>query len=390
LKQIGILELHYHVKYLYTKAKICKTKETNITIFTTKEIYEKLTTYLKNTSEYDFVLKEKDESINSFLKKVKKICDEKIDLLFINTVQKSILDLPHYIRLNPNCKMVLTIHTANAWFSTKPALDIKQIFRTVDTNLSSIIAKMFILPKFHAINVIYAPIKQFILEKGNYKKNVFTLPFGFFEGNIDPKPREKDDKILFVIPGQIEEHRREYDIVLDAFEKLYKKFNGKIVLYLLGYPVGSYGKRILKRCKKLEKNGYNLKYFDSYVPEKLYDETMKSIDIIILPIKIKSGSFGVIPEFYGTTKGSAAVFEGIQYGKPLVVPKKFNMMEELESSTLKYNDSKDLENVLTELIENRERLEKLKKEAYKNSKYFSLDPLQKYFTDEILNNIDNL
>ncbi|GAI85414.1 unnamed protein product, partial [marine sediment metagenome] len=80
MKQIGILELHYHVKYLYTKAKICKTKETNVTIFTTKEIYEKLTTYLKNTSEYDFVLKEKDESINSFLKKVKKICDEKIDL----------------------------------------------------------------------------------------------------------------------------------------------------------------------------------------------------------------------------------------------------------------------------------------------------------------------
>ena len=74
---------------------------------------------------------------------------------------------------------------------------------------------------------------------------------------------------------------------------------------------------------------------------------MKSIDIIILPIKIKSGSFGVIPEFYGTTKGSAAVFEGIQYGKPLVVPKKFNMIEELESSTLKYHYSKDLENYRT-------------------------------------------
>ena len=26
-----------------------------------------------------------------------------------------------------------------------------------------------------------------------------------------------------MIPGQIEEHRRDYDIVLDAFEKLYKK-----------------------------------------------------------------------------------------------------------------------------------------------------------------------
>ncbi len=66
------------------------------------------------------------------------------------------------------------------------------------------------------------------------------------------------------------------------------------------------------------------------------------------------------------------------------------MMKELQSSTLKYTTSKDLEHILTELIENRERLENLKKEAYKNSRYFSLDVLQKYFIKEILDKLDSL
>ena len=99
---------------------------------------------------------------------------------------------------------------------------------------------------------------------------------------------------------------------------------------------------------------------------------------------------GIIPEVYGITKGSSVVFEGIQYGKPLVVPEKFNMIKELKSSTLKYTGSKDLEKMLIEYIESREKLEELKREAYKNSKYFSLNVLQEYFINEILNKLDNL
>jgi len=79
LKNIGILEFHFHIKYLHTTMRICKTKNTNVTVFTTKEILTRIETYLDDKSKYEFVLKEDDESINSFLKRVKKICNEKID-----------------------------------------------------------------------------------------------------------------------------------------------------------------------------------------------------------------------------------------------------------------------------------------------------------------------
>ena len=66
------------------------------------------------------------------------------------------------------------------------------------------------------------------------------------------------------------------------------------------------------------------------------------------------------------------------------------MIKELKSSTIQYTSSKDLENKIIDLIERKEKLNRLKKEAEKNSKYFSLASLQKYFTNELLNRLDDL
>ena len=104
----------------------------------------------------------------------------------------------------------------------------------------------------------------------------------------------------------------------------------------------------------------------------------------------KSIGIGVIAEIYGKTKGTAAVYEAIQYAKPLVIPNDFNIITELESSTLKYTDVKDLENKLTKLILNKQKIEKLKEEANNNSKKFSIQVLQKYFIEEILEKLDEL
>lgn len=389
MKNIGILEVHCHIKFLHTIMKICKTKDTNVTVFTTKDLFSRLEKYLENKEDYNIVLKEDNEGINSFLKRVERICNEKIDLLLINTLQLSCFYLPRFFGFYPRSKTIMTVHTANAWLKQKPVFNLRKLIRTIDTNLSSFIASKFILPRFDAINVIYPPIKDYILEETNYNKKVFTLPFNFF-GETRKVEKKKNKKIQFVIPGQIEEHRRDYKVVLDAFEKLFNNFNEEIDLHLLGYPVGNYGKHILKRGKKMKKLGYNIFTFDTFVPEEKYDEIILNSDFIISPIKIKTRGMGEIQEIYGVTKASAVVFEAIQYAKPLVVPYKFNIIKELESSTLKYTDSEDLENILTEFIKNRKKLLDLEKSAIKNSKSYSLDVLQGYFVNEILNKLDSL
>lgn len=389
MKNIGILEFHCHVKYLYTLAKICKTKDTNVTIFTTKDLFSKVTTYIKNINDYEIILKDNDESLSDFFQRVEKICNEKIDLLFINTIQKTMLDFPLFFSFKPKCKMILTIHTANAWFYKKPSVDFKKIFRTVDTNISTFFGRKMILPKFNAVNVIYSPIKDFIVEKTPYSKPVFTFPFGFYD-KVAEKKTKKDDEIIFVVPGQVEEHRRDYDVVMDAFKNVFKKHGNKIKLYLLGYPVGVYGKRIHNRSEELKKQGYNIMFYDDFVPEDEYNDTMKNVDFLILPIKILSRGVGVTPEYYGTTKGSAAVFEAIQYARPMVVPDEFNMLSEMESSTLKYKNASDMADQINKLVENHDKIKSLQNEAYQNSEKFSLEKLQDYFVEEIIEKFDQI
>lgn len=389
MKEIGILEVHCHVKFLHTTMKICKTKDTNVTVFTTKYLFSRLEKYLENKEDYNVVLKKDNEGLNSFLKRVEKICNEKIDLLLINTLQVSCFYLPRFFGFHPRSKTIMTVHTANAWLKPKPVFKLRKLIRTIDTNLSSFIVSKIILPRFDAINVIYPPIKDYILEETNYNKKIFTLPFNFFDETREVDKKE-NKKIQFVIPGQIEEHRREYKVIIDAFEKLFNNFNEKIDLYLLGYPVGNYGKQILKRCKRMKKKGYNIFTFDTFVPEGEYNEIILKSDFIISPIKIKTRGMGEIQEIYGVTKGSAVVFEAIQYAKPLVVPYKFNIIKELKSSTLKYHDSNDLAKILIEFIDDRKKLLDFKTAALKNSKCFSLDILQEYFVKEILDKVDEL
>jgi hypothetical protein len=390
LKNIGILEFHCHIRYLYILSKICKTKQTNVTIFTNKDLLSKLKTYLKNLSDYEIVVKEEKESIKSFLKRVEKICNEKIDLLFINTFQLTLFYLPRYISFNPKCKTVFTIHVVNAWLKPKPVFDFKQILKSIDTNLSSFIGPKLLLPRYSAANVVYPTLKDYISKETDYKKPVFTIPFGCFDHETFEDDNTKEGKIKFVITGQIEEHRRDYDMILDAFENIFPKYNNQIELILLGYPVGPYGANIIKRCKNLKDKNYNITYFDSFVPEKEYNELMKKVDFIILPIKIKSKSFGIIPEYYGITKGNAGIFEGIQYAKPMIIPADFNMVDELKSSTFFFKDSKNLEETIEKLIENKEKIKELKQTAYNNSKHFSVNILQSYFEKEILNKLDEL
>jgi len=390
VKNIAILETHFHVKFLYTMMRICNTKYTNVTVFTTKKIYSRIKTYLDGKSKYEIILKKDNESLSSFLKRVEKICNENIDLLLVNTIQMSLLNIPPYLNLKPNTKMILTIHIVNHWLKAKFAFGIKNIARVIDTNISIFFIRRFILPKFNAINVIYPPIKDYIKKNTNYNKKVFTLPFNFYDKSKIVEKSEMNSKIRFILPGLIETYRRNYDLALDVFEKLFEKYGKIISLNVLGKPVGKEGYRIIERCEKLRKKGYDISFSKEFIPEEDYDRFSRESDIIFSPLNVVTKRNTGIIEIYGKTEGSALPFEAIQYCKPLIVPQEFNVINEMKSSTLKYKSTDDLEKIIIELIENKDKLKNLKKEAKRNSEKFSLGILQKYFKAEILNKLDIL
>jgi hypothetical protein len=223
-----------------------------------------------------------------------------------------------------------------------------------------------------------------------YSRDVFTLPFTFYDKNKSRSIDKQDKKIKFVVAGAIEKQRRDYDLALDTFEKLFNKFPKDLSLCLLGGPIGSYGQQIIRRCKKMRKRGHDIQFFEEFVPEETFSKILMESTVIFSPTRLETRGLGVIKEIYGISKASGVLSEAIQHGKPSIVPSELNIMKELRSSTLKYDSKEKLENIIENLIADRKKLEDIKKEGCKNSKKFSLDVLQKYFTNEILNKIENL
>ncbi|RLF27778.1 MAG: hypothetical protein DRN05_05185 [Thermoplasmata archaeon] len=388
--EIGILEIQRHIPILYTFSKICKTKNTNITIFTTKKLFQRLEAYLENKKQhyFDLVLKNKWESNYSYLRRVQQICNQKIDLLFVNTIHETTLDLINYLGFNPKSKKILTIHHANAWFKPHLVLNIKNMIRTIDTNLSSALISKFILPKFDAINVIYPPLKDYIKKTG-YNREIFTLPTSIYENNSSGSLHKKttyygDKKLCIVIPGLIQRHRKNLDGIPMVFEKLFRRYDKKLELHILGMPIGRYGKKIQEEFKKIREKGHSITLYKHFIPDKIFDETLMKSDIILAPIRIKTRADNEITETYGITVGSGIVYNAVRYARPIIVPAEFNMISELKTSTLTYNSLEELTHILEDLITNPQKLKLLKEEALKNSKKFSLQKMQQYFEKNIL------
>ena len=204
---------------------------------------------------------------------------DKLDLLFVNTIRPLPWDMYKWFRFKPKCKTILTTHEINTDFKTM----------------------RFIIKKFDAISVPLKTMKEQIEKKFNGK--IFTLPFMLHE-KVYPNTNN-----MIVVPGKIEDFRRDYSII---FKNMLKSEHW----CFLGEPIGIYGHKVMLECINRNDYGYNIKYFSSFVPKKLYEDILKGSKIIYAPLKNPTkGHNGLFKEYYGKTKACGAMFEAIKYGK---------------------------------------------------------------------------
>ncbi|MCL1891096.1 MAG: hypothetical protein FWG00_03640 [Coriobacteriia bacterium] len=199
-------------------------------------------------------------------------------------------------------------------------------------------------------------------------KKVHEFPIVFHEAKEKPKPKNKD-MFTFVIPGVVQETRRNYGMVLEAFSNLSKHYD-KLNLVLLG-PTEPYGKDIAEKCKTLKENGFAVQFYESFVPAEIYREIMQDADYILGPMNVHYQS-ATMDETYGVTKATGITTNMVEYTKPGIVPDDLQMPERLASSTLYYQSSKQLEELVVSLLD-RKVADDLAAKALENSRKYSLD-----------------
>jgi hypothetical protein len=280
MKRIGVMEYHYHWDYFRDLIDMLSSDETNIIAFADKGEIQ--------TSKF-----------------IKSIDTSSLDLLFVNTIQGTMKDVIHWFRFKPKCKCILTLHNVNSTLN-KPTIDIKRPLRTLDTIMTYLAMKYVVLPKFDAVVALTQNVKDYIINNGLYDKPIFVIPFKYHEKIYT------NTSAGFVVPGQIEAHRRDYDALLE-------NINIKHQWVLLGKPVGKYGKRIIEKVKKLV-DGYNYKitYFTERVPDDVYADYLQRAEALVNPTVKESHGYGTTKEIYGQTKTIGVYWDAIKYGKKYI------------------------------------------------------------------------
>lgn len=260
------------------------------------------------------------------------------DYVLLNTVYSHFDNVVDWLKgLNYN-KSVLTIHNVNYWF--KMGTRFKLFSRPRSKSHAQMLS---LIDNVDALLMLSDNIKEYALKAYNVKKRIIVFPYSVNE-NIKVTHSE-NDKTTIVIPGIIEKGRKDYDMVIDAFCSLDKL---KYKLVLLGKPKSTYGLEIIEKCKKIENEGFDVKYFDDYVKQEDFEVFMNMSDVVLAPISINT-SYGGIEEKYGQSKETGAVFDIIRYVKPGIIPKELTTSKDIESACLLYTGKEELSNALKKI-----------------------------------------
>lgn len=385
MHNIGLIEIKCGNHEFSDLCRIAKTDKTKITAFTTSRLFLQIKEELKGKiDDYEWVIKPEQEGNVSFLRKVEKICNKRIDLVVVNSLRSW-----EFLFLNPKCKKLSIISNLKWWFEDTKSFKIyfKKLFdctNITDTNpmanaVSGAIVRKIILSYYDGFIVEYPPFKKNIKEMFNKKRPVYFFPNRPYEHFPQPV---YDGKVRFAVPGRISDNRRNYDFLLDVFEKLFSKHKKIMELYLLGEPIGNYGKKIFARCKNLIEKGYQIYCPEGYVPVHFLENNMRKVDVIISPLRLCYRS-GTVTEIYTVTKGTGIFSDSIKYAKPCIVPNSYNIADEVKTSYLTYKDGEELQRILESLIVDDRKLKKFKKEALLNSQKFSLKNMRNNFDEMV-------
>lgn len=367
--KIGIIEILWHHVFLYSLASVAKESGADVTIFTTKKLYNLVRPLFKNKiKNYRWIIKGEDEKLWSFLRRVEKFTNKEVDLLFVNTIQ-GFWCYPLYL-LKPKCKSILVTGRVEEWFGNNYKLFSSKPSKLFRHNLTHFAMKK-ILPRYDAVVVHTQTLKDYVLANG-YKKDIFVFPFTIYDGS-STSLKIIGKKLKFVVAGSIAKHRRNYDALLKAFEKIWNHGYKDVRLTILGRPIGGYGERIINWCRLIKEHGFDIQFHNEYISEEVYKDEVASADVIINPIKLENYSYG------GFTAG---LVEAIRHAKPGIYPFGYIVPNELLSSSLFYDKIDKLDYLIEQkFLNNRGVLEKLSIEAKKNSEKYSIQELTITFKD---------
>ncbi len=371
---IGIFEQE-HFETGYALIRLFDVPENSITIFTNDKSYLRFAEFLGNDiHRINWIIQKQNESHYAFIRRIDKYLNKKnIDLLFYSTISNNHLLHALLLQRHKAIRTILTIHAVNAMFEPIGGISVKNIARNL--------GKKMLVRQIKELNVISETIIAYLNSQLSRPKVIHNIPGSVFEKHA--VCQNIYDRIRLVIPGTIDEKRRDYD-KLFLLADLGEKNLLPIDITLLGEPYNDFGNEVINRIKSQPQNYVKIKYYETIVSQPEFDEQTGNAHFIFVPSVIKTKDKG-ITEIYGITKSSGSIHDAVRHAKPLIIPQRFALPDGMVKSSFRYSDVMEIIEFFQALFHDPQLYATWQENALENSLQYTVEKVKQrnpsLFTD---------
>lgn len=341
--KIAIFET-YHFEVAHTLISLFDKAGNEITIFVYPEAYRQLLFILQDKADkYNWVVRKKDETNRGFIRRMFRYTKgHSFDLLYFNTIGDNFIIYVFYLRKLRNIPAILTLHDINGHFQYNPSLSVARLVRYI--------GKRLLIKRFQSFNVLAESMVNYLKEKLPAEKKVFSIPGNYFlPTNITPIKLETGEPIKIVIPGSVDERRRDYSIVKGLLEATSNQ-SIAIEICLLGAFRAGYSENTHRFCLNYLRYKTNLKIFEEeIVDQPKFDKQIQESHFVLMPVQPTLSIADGIMEEYGKSICSGNIGDVIKHAKPFFIPRSMPLDDTLQGSAIRYDSLTDILSVIKQL-----------------------------------------
>ena len=370
--KIGIIEICESNHYSAVEAlalTYATSLENHVTIFTLKEMAHHFQFQKPNIN---IITPQNDGFILDFLTSIN---HSDLDRIHINTISKYYKE---FASISWTAKLILTIHNIDIWFDN----DLNKRWRLLKHRLSrykienlSLKLGLYLPIKYFFKEIKFQKYRNKIIEDLRLKKNkvlvysdsqieylsaffkkedILVFPFCIHQPTTDPSI--KNNKLRICIPGSVDNHRRDYSGLFKLLQDQIISFKEHLIVDLLGYIPKS-ERHLTLSISKLQNLGLEIIFNQDFIDQEEYQDRLNLCDIILGNLKVSLNN----QSKYGETKETGVIFNMIKAAKPGIFPSSYPIPKNLQKVCLVYTN--DLETVIKDLIEDKNKLKELKEAA---------------------------
>ena len=367
--KVAIFETE-HFEAGYSLIRLFNNGQNEITVFCYPASQRQFDYLFKDDrSKINWVIKKEHQSKASFIYTIyQETKKRKIELLYLNTVSDNFLFYAMLAGSLPGVRIVLTLHSIYNFFSTKSLFNPRRMIRAIGKKMLRRAIK-----EFNILSPTLLPLLQQKFPKG---KKIHQVPGAIFEKNAAAITELSTDLFRIVIPGSIDNKRRDYGQVFKLLNLL-KQEDIAAEIILLGSFYGEYGQTILAQCREWAKHHADLRWYEgTVVDQPEFDRVIEMSHFIFTPSVIDTVIADGVEEIYGISISSGNISDAIRHAKPLIIPGGLVVDPVLEKSCVRYSGLGDIVSLFKSIRNDGAIYTKLAIAAIDSSQQFTIEKVR--------------